>query len=108
MSKNKSEQSQVEIDKLDAIKEIIFGENIKAYDHEFKQLKDHINKLQADNKKMLEESESAFNEKIDSLKNTLKEDLAELRSNIESLSNSAASRTQVSTLLNEMADKLKQ
>lgn len=107
MSSNKPENEKAEMDKLDAIKEIIFGENIKAYDHEFKQLKDHINKLQAENIQLMQDMKIQFDGDMKDLKKDLKKQVDDLQSSLNNLTQDSTSKEHMSQLLQEMANKLK-
>ncbi|TRX52384.1 hypothetical protein FNH22_21980 [Fulvivirga sp. M361] len=106
MSKNSEEQIPVD-KKLDAIKEIIFGDNIKAYESEFKQLKDHINKLQESNQKMWEEANQKHETDLQNLKNDVGASIKDLMNAIDKLTESTTAKADLSALLIELAEKLK-
>ncbi len=76
------------IHKLDAIKEIIFGENIKEYDKEFKKLKDQISKQK---------------EEFHLMAKTMKKELQDLMKETDRVS-----KTQIEDLRKEMIAKIGQ
>ena len=104
---DRSEESIPVDKKLDAIKEIIFGDNIKAYESEFKQLKDHINELQQRNEKMWADTNKKLESEINTLKKEVESSINELNRSINELTESSTAKAKLSALLNELAEKLK-
>ncbi len=106
MSDNSKEKIPVD-KKLDAIKEIIFGENIKEYESEFRQLKDHINTLQESNEKMWAEANKKLEAEIRNLKNEVESSIKDLTKSVDQLAASTTAKADLSALLVELAEKLK-
>ncbi|MEL7002306.1 MAG: hypothetical protein AAFN93_06175 [Bacteroidota bacterium] len=88
--------------KLDAIKEIIFGENIKEYDYEFKQLKVDI-KAQ---REAIEEEVNQVRLDLKQAKSELDKEIAGLKKDIEKLNDIKSDRKTLAKLLRTVADKL--
>lgn len=97
-----NENEMMSNSKLDAIKEIIFGENIKAYDTEFKQLKDEIK----DQGEAIENELSAVKKDLAQAKNDLEKQIEQLRKEIGKLNEVKSDRKTLAKLLRNVADKL--
>jgi len=96
--------------KLEAVKELIFGQNMKEYDSKFTKLEALITKKNEDHKKSLSDSTQKIKEiiqqqnkelisKINKLEKLLAEKTSELHQN-------KTDRATLSQLLHEIADKL--
>jgi len=66
--------------KLDAIKEIIFGEQIKEYNAEFSKVDSEINKLKSNLESQINTLEEAFNKKLADQQKSFDEQLSTLKS----------------------------
>ncbi|MDN5204477.1 hypothetical protein QQ008_23995 [Fulvivirgaceae bacterium BMA10] len=105
--------SQESIDpRIDAIKEIIFGENIKEYEAEFKKLRQYVDEqrdilenavdsLRSDAERLLEELRNDFDETIASLKD-------DMHKEITTLNKDKADRKRLGDLLEDIGRKLKE
>lgn len=103
MSTEESNDNEMAPDnKLDAIKEIIFGENIKAYDSEFKQLKDEI-KVQSDG---LHDEINEIRSELSQAKQELDKEVENLRKEIGKLNEVKSDKKTLAKLLRTVADKL--
>ncbi len=80
----------IEDPKLAAIKEIIFGENIKEYDSEFKSihkaiddqneaLNNKLEALKADLNKVVTEMKESFSKQLDAFKEDTKENMSKMK-----------------------------
>lgn len=96
--------------RIDAIKDIIFGENIKEYDAEFKKIKEYIEEqkviletaidsLRSDMDKVLDELRSDFDDSVKSLKEKTLEEISDL-------DNAKADRSTLGSMLEEIGKKL--
>ncbi len=65
--------------KLDAIKEIIFGEQIKEYNAEFNKVDSEINKLKDSLESQINKLEELFNTKLTDQQKSFDEQLAKLK-----------------------------
>ena len=103
-------KAQKEFEKLNAIREIIFGQNIEEYNEEFKQIHNQIEKTSADLNQNIEalrkeiltrmdEMEIKFNNRLDDLEK-------DLQHKINTLDQDKLDRAQFSSLLQEMAKKI--
>ena len=86
MSKNTQEtESNGSLDsgsKIEAIKNLIFGENIKEYDSEFESLKKDINRKKNELKNLIEETHKELNTLIDNASTDLNIRITELEGSI--------------------------
>ena len=90
-------------DKLNAIKEIIFGENIKAYDSELKQLKEELKQQKA----AIDQDILALKGDIKQMKKEVEERMDSLKAELKTLDKAKSDRNKLGELLEEMAKKLK-
>ncbi len=110
MTENTKKNSPRIDPKIEAIKEIIFGENIKEYEDEFKK----ITELIKDHKEELEKKLEAFREEATTLINDSNKDfsvrLEEISKNTEQrlkeLDNAKVSRQSLGKLFQHMADNI--
>ena len=102
--------TQQEVDKLEAVRDLLFGQNVKEYRDEFKELKDmiksnreEIDKSAADFKTdvldRLEKLDDKINKKIDDTSQEIKDKLS-------ALSDDKADRKKIANLLSDMARQL--
>lgn len=98
--------------RIDAIKDIIFGENIKEYDAEFKKIKEYIEEqksiletaidsLRSDMDKLLEEVRNDFDDSVKSLKNRTLEEM-------NNLDDTKANRATLGSMLEDIGKKLQE
>ena len=104
MSEQAKNRDGVPEDKLNAIKEIIFGENIKAYESEFKQLKDEI----IHQKSAIDQEIAAVKNEIRQMMKEVGEKMDSLRAELKALDKAKSDRNKLGELLEEMAKKLKE
>lgn len=98
------------VSKIDAVKELLFGQNMQEYDARFAQLKELIQKSTKENQTLFK---SAQKELIQELQKTNKE-LAKriekletkLQDKVHELKESKVDRQHLSVLLNDLASKL--
>lgn len=102
MSTDENNENEMPNNKLDAIKEIIFGENIKAYDSEFKQLKDEL-KSQGD---AIEQEISEVKNDFAEARKELDKQINDLRKEIGKLNEIKSDKKTLAKLLRTVADKL--
>ena len=103
MSEQAKRRDGVSEDKLNAIKEIIFGENIKAYDSEFKQLKEELMQQKA----AIDQDILAVKADIKQMKKEAEERMDSLKAELNALDKAKSDRNKLGELLEEMAKKLK-
>ncbi|WP_298949885.1 fructose 1,6-bisphosphatase [uncultured Nonlabens sp.] len=113
-NKSQAEEPAIAIDsssKLEAIKNLIFGENIQQYDYEFDLLKkDLLNKRQELNE-MIETTREELNKSIDSLSTDLNIRITDLETKLEdrleSIEDDKTSRSTLGDALIELGKKIK-
>tara|TARA_Y100001956_G_C4085699_1_gene170520 strand:+ start:495 stop:836 length:342 start_codon:yes stop_codon:yes gene_type:complete len=98
--------------KIDAIKQLIFGENIKEYDGEFKKLKETINQVKQEMNERLENTASELRRLIDTVNAEQNSKLDKLRSDMDAevaqLKHQKLDRQLLGDLLQEMGNKIKE
>ena len=96
--------------RIDAIKEIIFGENIKEYNKEFDKLKVIITKHREDQQQKLKDLRQELKSLIAELDKSMSKQLADLKTQtLNELQNSNSnniSRKQLGELLEELGKKI--
>lgn len=97
--------------KLDAIKEIIFGEQIKEYDIEFKELRDELARQKAEFKETIGTLKKEMKDLIKTTEKEIAGNLAEVKQEtlktLEQLDNSKANRHTLGEMLQELGQSLK-
>jgi hypothetical protein len=104
------QMSQQEVDKLEAVRDLLFGQNVKEYRDEFKELKD----LLQENRREIDKSAADFKsevleklEKLDDKINQKIEDTSrEIKDKLNALSDDKADRKKIANLLSDMARQL--
>lgn len=102
--------SQQEVDKLEAVRDLLFGQNVKEYRDEFKELKDLI----TSNRKEIDQSAADFKsdvleklEKLDDKINKKIDDTSqEIKDKLSALADDKADRKKIANLLSDMARQL--
>lgn len=96
--------------KIEAIKNLIFGENIQAYDSEFDNIKNDILAKKKALENLIEEVRSELIQNIDNLSTDLNIRITELESNIENklddLDEKKVDRRQLGQLLVSLGEKI--
>lgn len=96
--------------KIDAIKELIFGENIQAYDSEFEALKADIIAKKTALEELIDDVKSELHKSIDSLSTDLNIRItdveAALNSKIEDLEEKKIDRSLLSDLFIKLGEKI--
>lgn len=104
------QMSQQEVDKLEAVRDLLFGQNVKEYRDEFKDLKDLIQ----DNRKEIDKSASEFKSEIleklekldDKINQKIDDTSREIKDKLSTLSEDKADRKKIANLLSDMARQL--
>lgn len=68
--------------KMEAVKQLIFGENMQQYDSEFNEIKALIKKTRTDVENEINDTRDALTKLINQTKETLTTDIADLRSDM--------------------------
>ncbi|MFP4845436.1 fructose 1,6-bisphosphatase [Winogradskyella sp. PE311] len=96
--------------KIDAIKELIFGENIQAYDSEFETLKADINAKKKELEHLIDDVKSELLQKIDSLGTDLNIRITEvedsLNEKVENLEETKVNRKLLGDLFIKLGEKI--
>ncbi|UZR95444.1 hypothetical protein [Chondrinema litorale] len=98
--------------KIDAIKQLIFGENIKEYDGEFKKIRETINHVKQEMNEKLENTASELRRLIDTVNAEQNSKLDKLRSDMDAevaqLKQQKLDRQLLGDLLQEIGNKIKE
>ncbi len=84
MSKSNNNPESVEKDlseseRLKAVRDLIFGDNMAEYQQEFAQIRDQIGEFQALSEKKLASESAALTEKLDALEHTLNQSVKKMQ-----------------------------
>ncbi|ALM20834.1 hypothetical protein JCM19294_2396 [Nonlabens tegetincola] len=97
--------------KLEAIKNLIFGENIQQYDSEFELLKKDLQKKKQELQDLIDDAREELSKSIDSLSTDLNIRLTDLESKMEDrldeLDDAKTSRKMLGDSLIELGEKIK-
>ena len=102
--------NEVNNSKIEAIKDLIFGENITEYDNKFLAIKNDILKKKIALEQLIESAQTDLNEAIDNLSTDLNIRITNLEESLESKSNSLTEekmdRKQLGSLLIKLGNKI--
>ena len=101
-----SPRTSAELDKLDAVRDLLFGQNVKEYREEFKELKDMILQEKKDTDGIISKVQSEIMKKLDQLDKKIDQSNQELAQKLNELSQAKTDRESLAVLLKNMADKL--
>lgn len=97
--------------KIDAIKEIIFGQNMKEYDQQFDHVENKIDKNRAELDKQHDETREELLDNIKELREEMENRLSDLNlalsNEIDKLAEHKVDRNSLASLLEAMASKLR-
>lgn len=98
--------------KIDVIKELIFGNNIREYQKEFTDIYDQIENTKKELKQMINSTKDALYDDLEDLRkemnNRIDEVQLSLNTEIDNLEDKKTDREQLGSLLEEMARKIKE
>jgi hypothetical protein len=117
MSKNQSKETEVaavnpleSAQRLEAIKNLIFGENIQQIDQEFQAIKNHIEKRKEELEDFIAETRKELNSTIDNLATDLNIRITDLENSMndktDELNHRKVDRNLLGTLLVSMGEKI--
>lgn len=113
MSKKNDQQiTDIELknSKIDAIKDLIFGDNIAEYNHEFEAIKEDILKKKTALEELIASIQTELNQTIDNLSTDINIRITDLENNldekIENLNNKKVDRKQLGDLLIKLGSKI--
>jgi len=117
MSKNQSKEANAPVvnslesaQRLEAIKNLIFGENIQQIDLEFQAIKNHIEKRKEELEDFIAETRKELNSTIDNLATDLNIRITDLENNLndktEELNQKKVDRNLLGTLLVSIGEKI--
>ena len=112
MAKENNTKQAANDAKIDAIKQLIFGENIQQYDEEFKEIRDNIKAAQQQMNERLENTAAELKKLIETIQNEQNQKLSELKSQMDeevsNLKDSKLDRRLLGDLLQEIGGKIKE
>lgn len=98
--------------KIDAIKQLIFGDNIQAYDSEFEAVKQDILNKKQELENLIDEIRSELLQNIDNLSTDVNIRITELENSlkdkVENLDNTKVDRKTLGNLLVNLGEKISQ
>lgn len=97
-------------ERINAIKTLIFGENMEEYDHKFHDLFDKLEEFHDELEEKINKTHKKMSADLSALKNKFDADLAELRKNhdeeLRKLNDAKTNRHDLSDMLKDVASKL--
>ncbi len=110
IAENLNDKPQNNSSKIDAIKELIFGENIQAYNQEFETLKADILSKKEELQDLIGSVESELLENIDSLSTDINIRLTDLENSVndklDAMDNKKANRKLLGELFIKLGEKI--
>ena len=100
-------EAQNEADKLLAIKDIIFGDQIKQYDKSFSELKKLLEKQKEDTDSRIEGLRSDLKSTKSDLVNSLKDLEKKVYQELDTIKDGKTDRAAIASLFQEVVDKIK-
>lgn len=102
---------EMETEKLSAIRDIIFGNEIQEYNKEFNEIKDIISKNKGITDNDIQKLEAALNDKIDKLQQLMEQKMSDMEAQftqkLQELDDRKTDRAKLGDLLEAMAKELK-
>ena len=112
MNKGEIQNVPESASKIDAIKQLIFGENMQAYDSEFETLKNDILSKKKEIESLLDEVKSELLQNIDNLSTDLNIRITELENSFEdktdALNKNKVDRKLLGELFTTLGEKISQ
>lgn len=97
-------------DRLEAVRDLLFGQNVQEYRGEFKELKDQLNQNKEDLDKGVTDLQSDLLAKLEAIDKKLSDRIEEmnsqLNSKLDSLNNDKVDRKKLAKLLQSIASEL--
>ena len=117
MSKNQKTEptqnkdvDQLALSKIEAVKNLIFGETIQNYDSEFNQVKQNILSQKKALEQLIDEVQAELKESIDNLSTDINIRISDLENNLEdkidNLTEASVSKKVLGKLLVELGEKI--
>lgn len=95
---------------IDAIRNIIFGQNMQDYDKRFKEVNDHLNQSRQEIEALIEQTKNYLLEEMRQMENRLSNQLKELNEQLNSeserLEDKKLNRRDLGALLVEIGNKI--
>ena len=98
--------SSQEQDKLDAVRDLLFGQNVKEYRDEIKELKDHVKQNRSEIDKSIEGTNVEVLKKLEELSKQFEKRSGQIEEKLESLLQSKVDRSSLASMLKDIASKL--
>lgn len=105
-TEEKTINNEVNRSKIEAIKDLIFGENIVEYDSEFESIKKDILKKKEDLEHLIDTTQASLNEAIDNLSTDLNIRITSLEDDLEAKFNTLDEKKMDRKLLGNLLIKL--
>ncbi|MEO9869151.1 hypothetical protein [Ekhidna sp.] len=103
-------QSPVSDDRLEAVRDLLFGQNVQEYRDEFKELKDLLQQQRDELEQQSTSAETQMLDRLGQLEKKLSDQLTEatkeINTRLDALSNDKADRKQLAKLLQSIASEL--
>lgn len=98
--------SSQEEDKLDAVRDLLFGQNVKEYRDEIKELKDHVRQNRSEIDNSIEGTNVEVLKKLDELSKQFEKRSGQIEEKLEALLKSKVDRSSLAGLLKDIATQL--
>jgi len=98
--------SAQEEDKLDAVRDLLFGQNVKEYRDEIKELKEHVKQNKSEIDKSIEGTNVEVLRKLDELSTQFEQRSNQMEEKLEVLLKSKVDKSNLAGLLKDIAAQL--
>ncbi len=105
-SSGRSAISSQEQDKLDAVRDLLFGQNVKEYREEIKDLKDHVKQNRSEIDQSIDGAQKEVLKKIDELNKQFEKRSDQMEEKLEALLMSKVDKSSLAGLLRVIATQL--
>ena len=101
-----SPTTSIEKDKLDAVRDLLFGQNVKEYREEIQDVKELIEANQSTTDQKVESTKVELLQKLDQLNSHFEEKIKLLESHLSSIEKTKTNKVELANLLKDIASKL--
>lgn len=95
-----------EQDKLNAVRELLFGQNVKEYREEIQEVKDLTDKNKVETDQSIDSTKVEILQKLDQLSKQFDERSVQIEKKLEALSESSVDRNNLASMLKDIATRL--
>ncbi|MEP1095852.1 MAG: hypothetical protein ABJG78_12125 [Cyclobacteriaceae bacterium] len=103
---NQAPVSSQEQDKLDAVRDLLFGQNVKEYREEIQELKEHVKQNRSEIDKSIEGTNVEVLKKLEELSDQFEKRSGQIEEKLEELLKSKVDKSSLAGLLKDIATQL--